>query len=130
MKHYHAVIWLDHREAKIFFIGRDAVEIQGFSTALPHQQLHNKSGSITGKRATGSADYYHAIVKALAPSKEWLITGPGSAKLELVKHVHAHDPQYADHIIGIETSDHPTDGQIVAHARSYFEAADRMLPQA
>jgi len=29
-------------------------------------------------------------------------------------------------IIGVETADHPTDNQVVAHARSYFRAADRM----
>jgi hypothetical protein len=25
--------------------------------------------------------------------------------------------------------DHPTDGELVAHARRYFRAADRMTPQ-
>ena len=30
-------------------------------------------------------------------------------------------------IIGVETVDHPTDNQLVAHARRYFRAADKML---
>jgi hypothetical protein len=29
----------------------------------------------------------------------------------------------------VETVDHPSDGQLVAFARKYFKAADRMLPQ-
>lgn len=55
--------------------------------------------------------------------------GPGSAKLELVKHVNNHDKTLSDHIVGVETADHPTDNQIVAHARTYFKAADAMRPQ-
>jgi len=29
--------------------------------------------------------------------------------------------------VGIETVDHPTDGQLVAYTRKYFVAKDRML---
>ena len=47
--------------------------------------------------------------------------GPSTAKLELVKHVHKHDHQLVGRIIGVETADHPTDKQIVAHARAYFK---------
>jgi hypothetical protein len=32
-------------------------------------------------------------------------------------------------IVGVETVDHPSDGQLVAYARRYFKAEDRMLPQ-
>jgi hypothetical protein len=32
-------------------------------------------------------------------------------------------------IAGVETVDHPSDGQLVAFARYYFKAEDRMLPQ-
>jgi hypothetical protein len=32
-------------------------------------------------------------------------------------------------IVGVETVDHPSDAQLVAYARKYFIAADRMQPQ-
>ena len=32
-------------------------------------------------------------------------------------------------IAGVETVDHPSDGQLVAHARKYFKVADLMTPQ-
>jgi hypothetical protein len=32
-------------------------------------------------------------------------------------------------IVGVETVDHPSDGQLVAYARRCFKAEDRMLPQ-
>ena len=47
---------------------------------------------------------------------------------ELADHIRSRHPDPVDRIIGVEAADHPTDGQIVAHARAFFRAADRMLP--
>jgi hypothetical protein len=48
---------------------------------------------------------------------------------ELVKHIHHHDPKLMSVIVGVETVDHPSDGQLVAFARKYFSAKDRLQPQ-
>lgn len=121
MQHYHAVVWLDHNEAKVFYFDRNAVDEIDVATRAANHHLHHKKGSIAGKRQPEDQHYYHSIVEALAPAKVWLIVGPGSAKLELVKHIHRHDASLSDHIVGVETVDHPTDGQLVAHARAYFK---------
>ncbi|MBZ9717890.1 MULTISPECIES: translational machinery protein [unclassified Mesorhizobium] len=97
-------------------------------TTLAHHQTHNKAGSIDGKRAPEDDAFYHDVINALEPAKEWLIVGPGSAKDELAKHIRDHHAHLKDRIVGVETADHPTEAQIVAHARSFFRAADRMLP--
>jgi hypothetical protein len=47
----------------------------------------------------------------------------------LVKHIHQHDPDMMKAIVGIETVDHPTDAQLIAYARKYFEGSDRMQSQ-
>ena len=127
MSHYHAVVWLDHREARVFFFNRDSFEEATVDPNKPHQHLHHHHGSVSGKRAPEDRDYFHRIVEALAPAQEWLILGPSTAKLELAKYIRAHDAKLALRIVGVESADHPTDGQIVAHARSFFGAADRML---
>ena len=59
-----------------------------------------------------------------------LIVGPAQAKLRLVKHIHVHDHGSVDKIIGVETVDHPSDGQLVAYARKYFLTKDQLLGQA
>jgi stalled ribosome rescue protein Dom34 len=128
MQTRHAVAWLDHRQAKVFFFDRSAVESLRLATTLTHHQTHNKAGTIDGKRAPENQSFYHDIVSALQPAKEWLIVGPGSAKDELVKHIRSRHPHMEDRIVGVETADHPTEAQIVAHARTFFRAADRMLP--
>jgi hypothetical protein len=32
------------------------------------------------------------------------------------------------HVEGVESADHPTDGELVAHARRFLKSADRMRP--
>lgn len=125
----HAVVWVDHREARIFLLDREGFERATVSTELPHHQTHNRAGTIDGKRAAPDQSYYEKIVTALEPAAEWLIVGPSSARDELASHIRARDPHLADRVIGVEPADHPTDREIVAHARAYFKAADRMLPR-
>lgn len=128
MRTQHAVVWLDHCEAKVFFFNRETAESLRLATTLAHHQTHNKAGTVHGKRAPENQSFYHDIVAALQPAEEWLIVGPGSAKDELAKHIRDHYPQLKDRVVGVEPADHPTEAQIVAHARSFFHAADRMLP--
>jgi hypothetical protein len=130
MSHFHAVVWLDHSEAHVMHISLDDVEKSVIHPAHPHQHLHARSGSIGDGRKGEDQAYYHAVAQALAGAQEILIVGPAQAKLQLVKHIHAHDHGLVDRIIGVETVDHPSDGQLVAHARKYFRAKDQMLGQA
>jgi hypothetical protein len=67
------------------------------------------------------------VVESMASAKEVLVVGPGSAKLELIKHVHAHDPAVSKKIVGVETVDHPTDPQLLAFAKRYFLKVDNLL---
>ncbi len=124
MTAHHSVVWLDHNEARIFkFVGEGVDEID--------VHAENKRAHIHGKKAVSGqreedAHYLHTIAQALSDSREILVVGPSTAKLELVKHLHAHHAALVPRIIGVETVDHPTDGQIVAYARKYFVKADRM----
>ena len=117
---HHACVWLDHTEAKIFqFSGDSTVEEVVAATPDHHIRHGNKQG---GRRGTTEEDhaFYHAIAQALAEAKQVLILGPSTAKLELIRHVHKHDHALEPRIVGVETVDHPTDGQLVAYAKKYF----------
>jgi len=127
MSHYHAVVWLDHAQAHVMHISIDDVEKSVLHPANPHHHLHSRSGTLGDGRQAEDKDYYHAIAEALKGAKEILVVGPAQAKLQLIKHIHAHDPDLSDKIVGVETVDHPTDGQLIAYARKYFVAKDRML---
>jgi hypothetical protein len=62
----------------------------------------------------------------LEGAEEVLVVGPSAAKLEFMRYVHKHDQATEAKIVGIETVDHPTDGQLVAYANQYFKRRDRM----
>jgi stalled ribosome rescue protein Dom34 len=129
MSHYHAVVWLDHAEAHVMHISPDDVEKSVVHPAQPHIHLHSRRGTLgTGRQAEDGA-YYQAIVEALKGAQEILVVGPAQAKLQLIKHIHAHDQAMTDKVVGVETVDHPSDAQVVAYARKYFVAKDRMLSQ-
>lgn len=111
-------------------VSPDDVEKSVIHPTTPHRKLHSRNGTLGSGRALEDQNYYHDIAQALAGASEVLVVGPANAKLQLIKHIHAHDKDLVDKIIGIETVDHPTDGQLVAYARKYFVAKDQMLSQA
>ncbi len=127
MSHYHALVWIDHKEAHVMHISPDDVEKSVIQPHKPHHKLHSRGGTLGSGRTPESHEYFHQVVQALAGASEVLVVGPAQAKLELIKHMHAHDPAMANKVVGVETVDHPSDGQLVAYARKYFVAKDRML---
>ena len=129
--HYHAVVWLDHREARVFHFNADDVDKTVVHPDRPHRHLHHKAGAIGAHEGHAAEDqaYYHAVAEALAGAREILVVGPGGAKLALLRHLHARAPDVEQRVVGIETVDHPSDNQLVAHARAALRAADRMRPQ-
>jgi hypothetical protein len=122
----HAVIWIDHQEAHVIQFNADASESEIIKTKSKHANVHQKAGTLGSGHHSADRDYLHNVIQAVSDAEEILIVGPGSAKLELFKHAHSHDAKISEKIIGIETVDHPTDNQLLAHAKKYFIKIDNM----
>ncbi len=123
----HVAVWIDHAEAKIFHV--DAESFDTTTIHAPHRQMRRHPPGPADREREHPADdkhFFHEVARALEGAQEILVVGPASAKLEFVKHVHAHDRALGPKIVGVETADHPTDGQFAAHVRRYFRDADRM----
>ena len=127
--HYHAVIWIDHLEARIFQFGRDDVDRLVLHPQNPTRHIHHKANSIGSGHTAEDQDFLHQVVEAVAGAGAVLITGPANTKTELVKPIHHHDPRLMDIVAGVETVDHPSDGSLVDYAKRYFKTADHMKPQ-
>src|SRR5258707_6502360 len=127
--HFHAVIWIDHHEARVFHFSPTDVERLVLHPDRPTKHIHHKANSIGSGHASEDHAFLQAVAQSIADAGAVLVTGPANAKTELVKHISQHDPKLMKIIVGVETVDHPSDGQLVAHARHYFKAEDRMLPQ-
>ncbi len=124
--HYHAVVWIDHHEARIFCFNPTEIDRLVIHPHDPTRHIHHKAGSIGSGHASEDQAFFHAVVPAITGAGAVMITGPANAKTELVKHINRHDPRLIDRLAGIETVDHPSDDALIAHARHYFRAADRM----
>jgi hypothetical protein len=125
-EHYHAVIWIDHHEARVFHFSPTEVERLVLHPDHPTRHIHHKANSIGSGQAPADHEYLHAVAESIAGAGAVLIAGPANAKTELVEHIRLHDPRLAKAIAGVETVDHPSDAQLVAHARKYLTATDRM----
>ena len=126
--HYHAAIWIDHREARVFHFTATDVETLVLQPDNPTRHIHHKANSIGSGHASTSPDYLRAIAESVSDAGSVLITGPGNAKTELVEFIRLHDSKLAKVIAGVETVDHPTDAQLVAYARKYLNPGDRLVP--
>jgi hypothetical protein len=94
----------------------------------PTRHIHHKANSIGSGHASADHGYLQAVAESVAEAGAVLVTGPANAKTELVGYIHLHDPALTKVIAGVETVDHPSDTQVVAYARKYLMATDRMLP--
>jgi stalled ribosome rescue protein Dom34 len=127
--HYHAVIWIDHREARVFHFNPIDVDQLVLHPDHPTRQIHHKANSIGSGHATVDKAYLQSVVDSISDAGTVLITGPANAKTELASYIRQNNPRLASIIAGIETVDHPSDAALVAHARKYFKGKDRMSPQ-
>jgi stalled ribosome rescue protein Dom34 len=127
--HYHVVVWIDHREAKIFQFNATDVDHTTVRSSHPDQHIHHKANAGDSGHAPVDSEFFKRVAQAIAQAGAILITGPANAKTELVSYIKKAQPHLAERISGVEALDHPSDGALVALARTFFKADDRMHPQ-
>jgi stalled ribosome rescue protein Dom34 len=127
--HYHAAVWIDHHEARVFHFNATDVDEIVVHPEHPTRHIHHKANSIGSGHSSEDHAFFQDVIGAIGTASAILVTGPANAKTELIKHIHRHNPELIERIAAVETVDHPTDGAFVAHARRYFRAADRMSAQ-
>ncbi len=129
--HDAAVIFLDHQGARVRFL--DGVDLTAVTAAhIDLGELHDTfrvhdkslSGGF-GRAKPDDSALFGALAQVCLRCRRVLVVGPGSAKSEFVKYLSRNNPDaLARHVIGVETADHPTDGQLLARARTAFAEAD------
>ena len=127
--HYHAVVWIDHRQARIFHFNASDADKLVVDPDNPVRHLHHKANSLGSGHAAEDHNFLEAAAKAVADAGAILIVGPSSEKNELMKHIKDRHPELAIKIEGVEPVDHLTDGELLAYARRYLKTADLMRPQ-
>ena len=122
----HAVIWIDHKEARIYHVHPEAVEAAEVLAPQHHIHRHPKGRGEAREHPDDAHRFFVEVVRTLDGVDALLIVGPSSAKLEFFRYLHEHERRLESKVVGVESADHPTDGEIVTRARSCFMASDRM----
>jgi stalled ribosome rescue protein Dom34 len=121
--HFHAIVWIDHSQAKVFHIGLSGEDEITLHPHLPTRHLHHKANSIGSGHVGLDKEFFAQVMNAVADAGEILIIGPASAKTELAKYLRDKHPKTAERIVAVETADHPSDAEIVAYAKRHFKIA-------
>jgi len=127
--HYHALVWIDHREAKVFHFDAADADRTTVRSEHPNQHIHHKANARDSGHAKVDTEFLSRVTDAIAQSGAVLITGPANAKTELATYIGQAHPKLAERISGVEPLDHPTDGELLALGRKFFKADDRMHAQ-
>ena len=117
----HAVIWIDRKEARIFEVDADKVGQSIVDSPGPHIHRHPDEVDLRVRNHPDDEHrYFREVARALEGRGQVLLVGPAQTKVHFFRYLHHHDRPLEARVVGIESADHPTDGQLVAHLRSYF----------
>jgi stalled ribosome rescue protein Dom34 len=119
MPMFHAVVWIDHQKAQILQFDAEHVQAQKIRTRTHHTAQH-------GSTVRTEHEFFGEVCAALDGIAEVLVTGPHTGVEDFRHYAGKHRPETARHIVGYEVVDHPSEAQLVAHARKFFLAHDRM----
>lgn len=134
--HYHAVVWIDQARARVLHFSLEVADKSlkeaDKTTIHPDHSVRDVSHGEkrTGHRVPVDREFLEKVADALADAGAILIVGPGQEKNDLAKFLAEKHPSIRARVEGVESADHPTDGELLDHARRFVEAADRMRPQA
>ena len=73
---HHALIWIDHREAKVRCRDDEETPIDTHSATLLQRLHHRATGWEAGAKPPDDTEFYQRILGALDPTGAILITGP------------------------------------------------------
>jgi stalled ribosome rescue protein Dom34 len=121
--HFHAIVWIDHSQAKVFHVGLSGEDEVILHPHMPTRHLHHK-GNTTGSGHVGlDKEFLAQVTNAVSDAGEIVIIGPAGAKTELAKYLREQPASVGDRIVAVEAADHPSDREIVAYAKNYFKIA-------
>ena len=119
--HFHAIVWIDHSQAKIFHIGLSGENEVIVHPHMPTKHLHHKANSTGSGHAAPDKEFLAQVMNAISDAGEILIIGPAGAKTEFAKYLREQHSKIGDRIVAVEAADHPSDREIVAYARHHFK---------
>ena len=111
------VIWVDREHAKLFQFSNEKMERKHLQARHQDHHTHPVDDLDLKRRET---KFFSEVTPHLSEATRILILGPGVAKHHFQNYLIEHFPILAKKVVGCENVDHPTDPQIAALARKFF----------
>lgn len=118
------IVWVDRVHAKVFHFSEEKMERKTVQAHFHHHHTHRLE-----QDEKESTRFYRELSGLMSLADSILLMGPGLAKEHLRNYLCEHHPLVAKKIVGCETVDHPTDGQIADFARKYFQTHGALQPR-
>ena len=74
--HFHAIVWIDHSQAKVFHIGLSGENEVIVHPRMPTKHLHHKANSTGSGHAAPDKEFLAQVMNAVSDAGEILIIGP------------------------------------------------------
>lgn len=110
---FHAVAHIDHHTAQVLQFDADHVETQKVHEHVRYTRQH-------GSNVRSEHEFFGEVCDALAGVSQVLIAGSHTAQADFRHYIEKHRVETSKQIVGWETVDHPTEGQLLALARQCF----------
>ncbi len=124
--HAGSAVWIDHHEARIFNVSPAALDESWVDAPAAHIHRHPKGATEGHNHPDDQTHFFGAVAKALESAEKILIMGPSTAKLQFLRYLHKHAAAVESRVVGVESADHPTDRQLMAHVKHHFGVTDRI----
>jgi stalled ribosome rescue protein Dom34 len=112
-------VHIDHHKAEVLSLDADNVQIQKIKA---HEHFTRQHGS----EVRTEHEFFADVCKALAAGTDVLVVGSHTAQADFRHYVDKHQVGLAKNIVGWQTVDHPTEGQLLALVREFFIQHDDM----
>jgi len=109
----HTVLWIDHHHALLLSFDAERSDAR-------HVRAHTHNTHQHGSGVRTEHEFFGEVCDALA-SDEVLVTGSHQAQADLRHYIDKHRPSAAHRIVGWQTVDHPSEAQLLALARKFFD---------
>jgi stalled ribosome rescue protein Dom34 len=108
----HVAVWIDHKDG--------TETLSTVAPRTPHHDKHPDGPEGRKEHPDDAKRFFDEVARTVDDGDKLLLVGPASAKLEFMRYLHSHERALEPKVVAVETVDHPTDGQFVAYAKSFF----------
>jgi len=110
----HAVVWIDHHQASI-------APIDASHVSPRHIKAHEHPTAQHGSEVRSVHEFFSDVCDGVDSVDAALVTGGKTALADFRRYAQEHRPRTAARVVSYDVVDHPTENQLIALGRKFFE---------